>query len=162
MKKFLITSLLSLTCYAVSAQLNVNINIGLQPLWGPTGYDHVEYYYLPDVDAYYHISNRQFIYLSNGEWVFSVNLPSRYKSYDLYSGYKVVINTPDPYRYYKTHKVKYAKYKSQKNKQTIIIHSNDPKYYVIKGHPGKGKIKNEGHEKRGEGGKDHHKNKGKH
>ena len=33
----------------VSAQVKVgfSVNIGTQPEWGPVGYDHVEYYYLP-------------------------------------------------------------------------------------------------------------------
>lgn len=37
------------------AQVSLNINIGSQPVWGPTGYDHVDYYYFPDIDAYYYV-----------------------------------------------------------------------------------------------------------
>ena len=161
MIKFLATALLTFTCYFASAQLNVNINIGSQPLWGPVGYDRVDYYYLPDVDAYYYVPQKQFIYLSNGKWTFSVGLPASYKNYDLYSGYKVVINTPEPYHHHKTHKIKYAKYKSHKNKQTIIIHSNEPKYYVVEGHPKKGKGHEKDHNKHNGGGGKGHKHKGK-
>ena len=118
-----------------TAQVNVNINIGSQPAWGPVGYDYVEYYYLPDIEAYYYVPRRQFVYLSNGRWVFVTSLPSRYRSYNLYSGYKVVINQPKPYLNFKTHKVTYAKYKGNNGRQVIIRNSNDPKYYVVKGHP---------------------------
>ena len=118
-----------------TAQVNVNINIGSQPAWGPVGYDYVEYYYLPDIEAYYYVPRRQFVYFSNGRWVFVTSLPSRYRSYNLYSGYKVVINQPRPYLNFKTHKVTYAKYKGNNGRQVIIRNSNNPKYYVVKGHP---------------------------
>ena len=41
------------------AQINLHININQQPVWGPTGYDHVDYYYLPDINAYYNVPSRQ-------------------------------------------------------------------------------------------------------
>ena len=36
-----------------SAQIRVrlNLNIATQPVWGPVGYDHAEYYYMPDIDV---------------------------------------------------------------------------------------------------------------
>lgn len=117
-----------------SAQISLNVNIGSQPLWGPTGYEHVDYYYLPDIESYYYVPKKQFIYLNNGAWVFTSNLPARYNNYDLYNGYKVVINSPRPYLHFKEQKIKYAKYKSNRG-QTVILRSNDPKYYVVKGHP---------------------------
>jgi hypothetical protein len=119
------------------AQVNVNVNIGAQPLWGPAGYDVVDYYYLPDLQMYYYVPSHQFIYLNGSNWVFVRNLPARYRGYDLYSGYKVVINEPKPYLHFDAHKVKYANYKGAKGKQVIIRDSKDPKYYVVKGHPGK-------------------------
>lgn len=117
------------------AQISVNFNVGQQPLWGPVGYDKANYYYLPDVDTYYSVADRKYIYQNNGKWIFSNALPSRYSGYNLYNGYKVVMNTPKPYLSYETDRVKYAKYKGNKNKQTAIRYSNDSKYYVVKGHP---------------------------
>lgn len=137
MKKLIYASLLFLTVFAVQhakAQLNVNVNIGSQPLWGPVGYDHAEYYYLPDIESYYYVPKRQFIYLNGGTWAFTTALPASYRSYNLYNGYKVVINSPKPYLNFKNDKVKYAKFKGNKG-QTVILKSNDPKYYVVKGHP---------------------------
>jgi hypothetical protein len=131
-----------------TAQVDVNVNIGAQPLWGPTGYDVVEYYYLPDVQTYYYVPSQQFVYLNNGNWIFANSLPARYRSYNLYSGYKVVINEPKPYLQFATHKVKYANYKGAKRKQVVIRDSKDPKYFVVKGHPGNAK----GHYKQSGGG----------
>ena len=118
-----------------SAQVSVNVNIGAQPVWGPVGYDYVEYYYMPDIEVYYYVPTRRYIYLNNGNWVFVTALPARYRTYNLYSGYKVVINGPKPYLHFTSHKVVYAKYKGNNGKQVIIKNSSDPKYYVVKGHP---------------------------
>jgi len=138
MKKFFLVLLVavgSIISKPATAQVSINVNIGAQPTWGPVGYDYVEYYYLPDIEVYYYVPRRQFVYLSNGRWIFVTSLPSRYRSYNLYSGYKVVINQSRPYLNFKTHKVTYAKYKGNNGRQVIIRNSNDPKYYVVKGHP---------------------------
>lgn len=89
-------------------RVGININIGEQPRWRPAGYDYAEYYYLPDIAAYYYVPGHQFIYLSNGRWVFSASLPYRYRNYNLYTGTKIVINRPDAYLYYPEHKMKYG------------------------------------------------------
>lgn len=138
MKKFFLILLVatgSIISKPATAQVSVSINIGSQPTWGPVGYDYVDYYYLPDIETYYYVPRHQFVYLSNGKWIFATSLPSRYRSYNLYSGYKVVINEPRPYLHYTTHRVTYAKYKGNNGRQVIIRNSNDPKYYVVKGHP---------------------------
>ena len=149
------------------AQVSVNINIGAQPAWGPTGYDYVDYYYLPDIESYYYVPKKQFIYLGSGGWVFTTTLPPRYRGYDLYNGYKVVINSPQPYRYFENHKVKYAKFKGNHG-QSAIGKSKGRKYSAgnsnadfYKG--GKGKPSKAQHFNKGNGnGKGHGNGKGKH
>jgi hypothetical protein len=132
MKKLILLFLLALgssVSFKSQAQVSVNINIGSQPQWGPVGYDYVDYYYLPDIESYYYVPKRQFIYMGTGGWVFTTSLPPRYRGYDLYSGYKVVINSPQPYRYFTTHKVKYAKFKGNHG-QSVIAKSKNKKYVV--------------------------------
>lgn len=102
------------------AQISLNVNIGTQPLWGPAGYQHAEYYYLPDIETYYYVPKREFIYLSNGKWMFTPALPARHRSYNLYEGYKVVLNVPKPYFSFTDHKVKYAKFKNYRGKQATL------------------------------------------
>jgi len=114
-----------------NAQVSVNINIGSQPVWGPVGYDYAEYYYMPDMDMYYYVPRHQFVYLSNGNWVFSASLPARYRNYDLNNTYKVVINEPRAYLHYNVDRVRYSRYRGNHN-QVIIRNSNEPKYYVVK------------------------------
>jgi hypothetical protein len=134
-KVFLIIAIVSGIIAIQPARAQVHLNIVAQPIWGPVGYDYVEYYYLPDIETYYYVPGHQYVYLNNGRWVYVTALPARYRAYNLYNGYKVVINEPRPYLKFKTHKITYAKYKGNNGRQVIIRNSNDPKYFVIKGHP---------------------------
>lgn len=125
MKKLFFCLLLAMAVNIDSkAQVNVNINLGSQPSWGPAGYNYVDYYYLPDIESYYYVPKRQFIYLNNGQWVFANALPSRYQGYNLFSGYKVVINRPTPYLQFQEDRVKYVGYKNKKGAQVTIKQKN--------------------------------------
>jgi len=79
-------------CETAIAQVTLRVNIATQPIWGPVGYDHVEYYYLPDIDAYYYVPQHRYIYLEGRRWKSSSALPERYRNYDMYNSRKVVIN----------------------------------------------------------------------
>lgn len=124
----LIIGFISLSANPTKAQISVNFNVGSQPAWGPTGYDRADYYYLPDIETYYYVPKRQFIYQEKGNWMFNSALPSRYSTYNLNNGYKVVMNSARPYQSFRDHKVKYAKYKGYNGKQPIIRYSKDSKY----------------------------------
>ncbi|KQR67455.1 hypothetical protein [Pedobacter sp. Leaf176] len=133
MKKLLFMLLLALAFsihFESKAQVDVNVNIGSQPSWGPSGYDYVDYYYLPDIESYYYVPKKQFIYMGNNGWLFTTALPPKYKGYNLYNGYKVVINSPSPYMSFKAHKVKYAKYKGNHGQSVI---GKNKKYTAAKG-----------------------------
>ena len=108
-------------------RFNVHFNIGSQPIWGPAGYDHVDYYYLPDIETYYYVPTHQFIYQSGGRWMFSYNLPPQYRNYDLYSGYKVVMNEPRPYMHFDRDRDRYSQYRGDRS-QVIIQNSDDRRY----------------------------------
>ena len=111
-----------------------DVNIYDQPLWGPAGYDYAEYYYIPEIDSYYSVSEHQYIYRDGEAWRHSETLPSKYSGYDPYHSYKVVINGNAPYENNEIHQTKYGTYKGNKN-QPVIRDSNDPKYWEIKDHP---------------------------
>ncbi len=137
MKKSFFVLAFFLACLSstvVYSQVNVQVNIGQQPLWGPTGYDYVEYYYLPEYEVYYDVPAQRFVYLDGSNWAFVSALPSRFGRVNLYNSYKVVVNQPKAYRYFSDHKKKYKGYKAKRG-QIVIRDSNEPKYYVVKGHP---------------------------
>ncbi|WP_207425366.1 hypothetical protein [Pedobacter sp. SYSU D00535] len=138
MKKLFYSALLCFSLFTLNSEAQVKspkTNIAEQPLWGPTGYRHVDYYFLPDLQAYYSVADKKFVYLKNGKWEFSPQLPESQQNYDLYSGYKVVINRPNPYTNLRAHVKRYANFLGQKNKQTAIKDSDNEKYFVVEGHP---------------------------
>ncbi|MFI5124564.1 MAG: hypothetical protein ACHQDF_04505 [Chitinophagales bacterium] len=77
--------------------ISVQIQVGTAPAWIPSGYNNADYYYLPDIQTYYYVPQRQFIYMDGGRWMFAASLPAYYRSYDLYHGYKVAMTEPRPY-----------------------------------------------------------------
>ena len=96
----------------LQAQVSVTFNLGSPPSWGPAGYSEVRYYYLPDIESYYDIQLSQFIYFNGIAWVHRAYLPTRYRDYDLYNGYKVVMNDyrgNTPYSNFREYKTKYAR-----------------------------------------------------
>jgi len=121
-------ALFLLSSYNVSAQIGVSINLNLQPQWGPTEYDYVDYYYMPEYDLYYYAPQRQFIYLKGNNWVTVKALPYQYRHVNLYNTYKVVINEPRPYLKHKYYADHYKGYKHQHSQQILIRDSNDPRY----------------------------------
>ena len=125
--------ILSSTVYA-QVRVNIDFNIDRQPIWGPTGYDHVEYYYLPDIDSYYNVPQHKFYYNEGGRWISGSNLPSRYHGFDLYNSYKVVVNERAPYRNDATYREKYASFKGRHDQQAIRD-SREEKYFANAQHP---------------------------
>ena len=110
--KIAILGLFLMIANSGQAQVSVNINVGTPPNWGPAGYTNMEYYYLPDIQSYYDVRASQFIYFGGGKWVRSNRLPNHYRNYDLYNGYKVVLNDyhgRTPYVHYDRHKARYYK-----------------------------------------------------
>lgn len=96
---------------AAQAQISVRFNLGVQPQWAPVGYDDAQYYYLPDVEAYYDVPNSMFIYYEGNSWVRRSYLPGRYRNYDLYNGYKVSLGDyhgRTPYYNHRDYRAKYA------------------------------------------------------
>jgi hypothetical protein len=103
-------------------QYQDNVNIDAQPAWGPSGYDYAENYYLPDIEAYYSVPRHQFVYFDGGNWCYSSSLPGRFANYDLYSGYKVVMNEREPWFHFNEHRALYAPYRYRHDQ--LVIRDN--------------------------------------
>ncbi len=131
MKKFLsiiVASLVLSTNVKADVNISVSVNIDLQPAWGPTGYDVANFYYIPEIDIYYDVTNALFYYLSGSAWVSAKYLPTKYRSYDLYSMYKVVINDdPKPWLNNKNHRRDFKDFRNDRT-QVPIRHSTDSRY----------------------------------
>lgn len=132
MKKLILTAVVLLGCLTfknadAQVRFRVGVNIGSQPEWGPVGYDRADYYYMPDVGAYYDVNAHQYIYLENNEWVRHDYLPDRYRDYDLYHGYKVVVNGRNPWMRDNVYRARYAGYRGRHD-QGVIRDSHDNRY----------------------------------
>lgn len=144
---FMFISTFLFTFPVAQAQVSVNVNISSQSLWGPSGYDYVEYYYIPEADAFYYVPTGQFIYWSGGNYMFANNLPDSYHI-NLYSTYMVVVNKPKPYLQHNIYVTKYGKYKKSGRNYIPIRDCKEEKYYVVKGHPKHGNGGSNGSEKK--------------
>lgn len=138
MKKRILAAVIALAgMFAVTtanAQVQVNVNIGSQPLWGPTGYDQASYYYIPDAGAYFDIGRNLFVYRQGNAWQTGPSLPGAYGNIDLYRVHKVVINSPTPWMHDNVYRSKYKAYAGRYD-QTPIRDSHDNKYYANPQHP---------------------------
>lgn len=132
MKKiFLITAVIlgCLSFKAADAQLrfSVGVNIGSQPEWGPVGYTHARYYYMPDINSYYDVDSHQYVYLENNIWIHGGALPPRYANYDRYHSYKVVVNDRNPWEHNERFRTRYQGYRGRHD-QGVIRDSRDNRY----------------------------------
>jgi len=128
MKKLAILSAIALSGLfynAASAQvrLHVGINFSPRPVYvqdrfvvahrepvvysEPVDYDGDEdYYYLPDVDAYYSVNDECYYYNDGGRWVTAAYLPGAYRDFDWRYARRYEVRAPRPYlhaEYYRNH-----------------------------------------------------------
>ena len=115
LSKFLLIAIALIAFNTTQAQVKTTVTI---PDWGVAGSDNATYYYIPDIETYYDIRTGNYVYLENGQWTKTKALPTLYKDYDLYDGYKVVLTSDqEPYSDFENMKLKFAKgYKGEPQK----------------------------------------------
>lgn len=152
----IIVALLLFTTFNSQAQVSVNVNIGTPPVWASPGNVRVDYYFLPEIDAYYDVPAQRFIYISNGRWIRSASLPYRYRNYDLRHGRTVYLTDyrgHSPYQYHKQHKVKYYKVHHNQGNRKVVVRSNNYKSNNKNNDHGDRDHGNKGRENKGHGNK---------
>lgn len=82
------------------------------PAWAPDYYLGTRYYYFPDIETYYDLATRNFVYLNNGRWLFVPTLPPIYSTFNLHNAFIVIVNrsvyTPwMHHHYYNSHYPRY-------------------------------------------------------
>jgi hypothetical protein len=83
-----------------------------------TSYFESQYYYLPEIDLYYDIVNRWYIYFERNRWVYNSELPAMYRGYNLARGYKVLINEYKPYLHASEYREQYRNYYNNYNRRS--------------------------------------------
>lgn len=129
--------------YSAGADVDVDVDV-VVPDWAPyyTNVHQVRYYFLPDIDMYYDVFARQFIYWNGFEWIYVYDYPAMYSSYDLYSSYVIFLDfnvyrpwryntryiTLYPKHYYTTHYVYYRDNAHQECLRGYSEHDKQPIY----------------------------------
>jgi hypothetical protein len=64
------------------------------PAWAPyyNNVNRARYYYFPDIECYYDVWNREFVYLEDGSWMFGATLPPSYSWFDLNTAFIVFLD----------------------------------------------------------------------
>jgi hypothetical protein len=78
------------SCFTATAQPEV-VQYS-NPPWAPVYSPGVRYYYIPDIETYYDLTNQDFVYLDDGQWVFSNTLPPIYSGFDLYNAFIIALD----------------------------------------------------------------------
>jgi hypothetical protein len=70
----------------------------------------IRYYYFPNLEAYFDLQEKVYLYKEDGEWTEAEELPTNYGGYSLYNKVRVTIEDYDgdePYLLLAEHKKKY-------------------------------------------------------
>lgn len=122
-----------ITAGTVKAQVSVNVNIG-QPA----------YYYMPDVGAYYHTTERVYYYQDRGRWVHRSHLPGRYRNYNVYNVRHIEVHEPRPYLRHHYYRDRYSRSERSRHSYYKKDHRrSESKHY--KGNHGRGNGRGRGH-----------------
>lgn len=125
--KFLLTAMVFMAVNQVGAQVKTTVTTTKTtiPDWGVAGQDNATYYYIPATETYYDVRKGEYVYQQDGKWVKTTTLPTEYKDYDLYNGYKVVLtDDKEPYADYDNMRVKYAKTYKGDPQKTYKVKTN--------------------------------------
>lgn len=117
----------------VSVSINANANRAYTPEYRHAHtancghYESVEYYYYPEIEAYFDINSSVYIYYTSNGWVRSRHLPSYCNHYDVRRGYRVALDYHGyrPYTYFNDHK---RKYKAKKHYHSKGKHKGHKKH----------------------------------
>jgi len=82
------------------------------PVWAPDYYAGTRYYYFPDIETYYDLATRNFVYLNNGRWLFARSLPSFYSTFNLRNAFVVIVDRSmyDPWMHHQFYNSHYPRY----------------------------------------------------
>lgn len=118
--KSFIIALSVIFALGLSVPIEVLANGRRPPAWAPAhGFrEHTRQVYFPKYNCYYDVVRGNYIYINNGRWTVSVNLPAHYRI-DYFRGTPYVelnINSRYPQYFNAEHRAKYSGYKNSHKK----------------------------------------------
>lgn len=127
MKKFQLILMTTILLFVLktTAQISVNINLGSRPVYHPQTYyyeDNVDYYFLPEIEAYFDNRNGFYIYYSSNRWMRSQYLPQNCGDFNINRCQKIAIlyHGNAPYGDFVNHRRQYC----NNNQREIVYVEN--------------------------------------
>ncbi|APA00186.1 MULTISPECIES: hypothetical protein [Flavobacterium] len=113
--KLIATGIILFAASTSQAQVSINVNIGapavvVRPAWVPQNHVNVDFYYIPEIEAYYDVNASLYVYLNNGNWVRTRYVPVQYRGCDLNRAHRIALrgyHGNRPYAYFNNHNVRY-------------------------------------------------------
>lgn len=138
MKKIQLIFLSTILLFAIktSAQIAVSINLGSRPIYHPPQRyyfeDNVDYYFLPEIEAYFDNREGLFIYYCSNRWIRSSSLPQNCGNYDVNNRIRIAVNCNNnrPYDDFYSHRRKYCE-------PVYVYHDDFEKEHCHKKHKNK-------------------------
>ena len=108
------------------------VRVVAQPAYAePSNYDGDEdYYYLPDVDAYYSVPEQCYYYNDGGEWVSAAYLPGAYRDYDWRSARRFEVRASRPFMHNDYYRERYSgvNFGGRWNRSDTRVYANDARF----------------------------------
>ncbi len=115
MKKLMVLSAAILASGLMAKQadaqirLGINLHFGARPEYvAPAPVVDDQFYYLPDVEAYYSVNENCYYYNDGDNWVSAAYLPGAYRDYDWRNARRFAVNEPRPYLHNNDYRARYG------------------------------------------------------
>ena len=106
----------------VQAQVRVGVQLGT-PGWGPQVGPNMQYYYIPELNAYYDLYNQAYLFFDGYNWVSSYALPPAYAGIDPYQFHPVPLAYvgPQPWLYVQQYPQYVAPYRRYYRQPRVVV-----------------------------------------
>jgi hypothetical protein len=108
--------------------IHVNLNIGHpRPVIVAQAPVYDDYYYLPEVEAYYSVPQQVYYYMDGGRWTSARYLPGKYHNYDWRSARRYEVHAQRPYMNHDSYRSQYGGFNNRYN-DNDNRYSNNERY----------------------------------
>ena len=107
---------------AARAQVRVGVQLGA-PGWGPQVGPNMQYYYIPELNAYYDLYNQAYLFFDGYNWISSYALPPTYAGLDPYQFHPVPLAYvgPQPWLYVQQYPQCVAPYRRYYRQPRVVV-----------------------------------------
>lgn len=106
--------------------IRINLHLGTPVIVNQPVFD--DYYYLPEVEAYYSVGERAYYYQDNGRWISAAYLPGRYHDFDWRSAKRYEIRGNRPYMQHDVYRGRFGGYGNRNDYYARAYPNRDRNY----------------------------------